>query len=613
MLLKRSIAIVLTFVLSLQPLMAATEFWDSLSVSNLQDNTSGLSSFKDANGREVYSFGGSLVIKRDQPKYPLWWKFQAPEIKASCSGISFKGMFGSIVNIGELAEQFEEAGASAAWGIMVAVIYSLPGIGEVFTKLDAWAKKIQSMLANSCQAGMALGKELAGEAKESAMATIDAGYADETGWIAKTGKTLGDFDKSINDALDCTSTLWSHMGSGTDCEAIKKGLRSSLGSSYIASPSITGSTLFSIYEETKVFPVALSGENKIEEEDWTAYSPPSGLGDRIHQELAFTSLIVSASGEVAMPLDLARSMANAMKLILDDTADKTQRESAMKGLSAAIKGSEGAMCKEQPSTLSPKLVARFLLYGNGVNESTVIDDDDNESTALPTSGPATSEAVINHAYLPMMMVYKAKDHGSVKGRYSTVAMEALTPGSKMSDGISDKLRNYQGVIGVAEDMKSCYLFGEESSCAKVKFSLVNASTARFMAKVYKNTADKSMRARLEEGFVKFVAYHLMQAIIAKVNEHISRYQTNIKAYAAADLPTASGQSIDAEKVVPTVRGCMSTVRQGMEDFRTVLDKEVDDFYDTPENSKLKESGGVYLLYLEQNKKNMKQALEQYKR
>lgn len=69
--------------------------------------------------------------------------------------------------------------SSLAWGVAVGLIYSLPGIFNVFKTINQWAKQIQQLLAMGCQAGIALGQALGekvgfsiGSSKEEAEKTV---------------------------------------------------------------------------------------------------------------------------------------------------------------------------------------------------------------------------------------------------------------------------------------------------------------------------------------------------------------------------------------------------------------------------------------------------------
>jgi len=87
-----------------------------------------------------------------------FWAFSEPKIQVGCSGINIKGMFMKLAGLDRIEETLKNAGASLGWGIVVGLIYSLPGIASSFKMLNDWAKKIQQLMANACQSGIAMGK-----------------------------------------------------------------------------------------------------------------------------------------------------------------------------------------------------------------------------------------------------------------------------------------------------------------------------------------------------------------------------------------------------------------------------------------------------------------------
>ena len=109
----------------------------------------------NSNGTSNY-YMGSVYVRFASPAPPPIIKVSAPEIQASCSGINIKGMFVSLLNLDQLGQMLQNAGASLAWGIAVGLIYSLPGIANAFKMINDWAKRIQQILGNACQSGIAI-------------------------------------------------------------------------------------------------------------------------------------------------------------------------------------------------------------------------------------------------------------------------------------------------------------------------------------------------------------------------------------------------------------------------------------------------------------------------
>jgi hypothetical protein len=116
----------------------------------------------DANGKVVvtnfYSGGVTVKFKNDTP--PPIFAFSAPSIEAGCNGINIKGMFMALLGLDQLGAMLKNAGASAAWGVAIGLIYSLPGVASAFKMINQWAKDLQKLLANACQSGINLGMYL---------------------------------------------------------------------------------------------------------------------------------------------------------------------------------------------------------------------------------------------------------------------------------------------------------------------------------------------------------------------------------------------------------------------------------------------------------------------
>ena len=79
-------------------------------------------------------------------------------ISIGCGGFSIKGMFMSILGLDRIQEMLKSSATSFAYGIVVGLIYTMPGIFHAFQMLNQWAKKIQELMANACEAGKKIGK-----------------------------------------------------------------------------------------------------------------------------------------------------------------------------------------------------------------------------------------------------------------------------------------------------------------------------------------------------------------------------------------------------------------------------------------------------------------------
>jgi len=176
----------LNVVLAVIFLSASVQAGDVMSdmMSNM-DNVTDLQSYTEADGTVNY-YTGSASIRFDTVKNPgPLFAFTPPSIEAGCSGIDIKGMFMSIIGGDELADLFADAGASVAWGIALGIIYSLPGVANAFKFINGWAKKLQQLLAQACQAGIEIGQWAAKEAN-----------IDNLGFGQKIDSFLAEYDSS---------------------------------------------------------------------------------------------------------------------------------------------------------------------------------------------------------------------------------------------------------------------------------------------------------------------------------------------------------------------------------------------------------------------------------
>lgn len=177
-------------------LAAPANYFDDILDNSLMNVTpGGLIYEKDSSGRIMQStfhtgsfsfrFGGAFNYP--QPIITL----SPPKISAGCGGLSVKGMFASVIGLDRFEEMLKNAGASLAWGIAVGLIYSLPGIGAAFRMIESWAAKIQQLLANACQSGMAIGSMIAknsgfqDNALSNSLAQADTAVASLDGVVKK--------------------------------------------------------------------------------------------------------------------------------------------------------------------------------------------------------------------------------------------------------------------------------------------------------------------------------------------------------------------------------------------------------------------------------------------
>jgi hypothetical protein len=157
MIYKKLVSIFIIFFLMANSSYAATGYFDDIVGNSISNVTPGrvIQEVNGAGKLQNTTFTTTSVFFRfgnATGQYPQpWFSFSPPKVSVGCGGISLKGMFASIIGLDQLEEQLKNAGTSIAWGIVVGLIYSLPGIGAALRMIDTWAKKIQQLLANACQ------------------------------------------------------------------------------------------------------------------------------------------------------------------------------------------------------------------------------------------------------------------------------------------------------------------------------------------------------------------------------------------------------------------------------------------------------------------------------
>lgn len=123
-------------------------------------NSTGANVWTSPTGQK-YLYGGNFEFRFKNPgnTYPLWFNAQPPAYQIGCNGLSLRGGFLSLLGLDDIKNQLSNAGAQFAWGIMVGLVYSMPGIKDVFMSIQKWARTIQKLLQNSCRIGQMFAKK----------------------------------------------------------------------------------------------------------------------------------------------------------------------------------------------------------------------------------------------------------------------------------------------------------------------------------------------------------------------------------------------------------------------------------------------------------------------
>jgi len=561
-------------LLSAAPSAFQTSFWNVGQVHN----GLGFQELTGANGESVYSLGGTLSIKRKTQSYPLWFNVQPPSISASCSGVDFKGMFGTMVDLDEIQKQFEEAGQSFAWGILVGVIYSLPGIGEIFAKLDEWAKKIQKMLSDSCNAGVSIGKMGSSWVGTKASKAFKGSFAEEK-WTKATN-VVTDSMQLISDGLNCASKVWENVGSSANCDDTKKDMRSSLGAELLSNRSLTASVLNTIYKNKQHWPGSLTAGN-INTIDWKTLGSHMDADDK--KDIAFVSLVVSAFGDSVLAKTDAENILKGIKAAEDGNGSASNTTSS-KEIADALEAAQKSASYYNKETLfsnsniSSADLIQFLIEGNSVNLTSP--SDSNETNTSSTNATSIANNIAKGLYLPYVIYYAPKSKSGTDQKFYAVAIDQLNSNDDSSQGIDSTVTNYissyAGVSSIAQSTKECYLLNNQSSCAAATGALVDREIVKFFAKVYRNTPS-SERHNLEKNYETFVKFELASAIVDKFGEYIGILSKQLSIDAQKIGTSSSSGKATKTQAEQRLRSIKNT-RKRLEDFMQKLRNRVDKLY-----------------------------------
>lgn len=131
--------------------------WFAIPYQNITPPSAG------GNGMDgAYASGGSIEYRFSYENVD--WSpivdWEAPSIKAGCSSLSLNGGFASFLGLEDLAEQLANAGQALIWGILIALINSLPSLEHIFSKIKEIVNWVSSMLRNMCNMGKAIGNSM---------------------------------------------------------------------------------------------------------------------------------------------------------------------------------------------------------------------------------------------------------------------------------------------------------------------------------------------------------------------------------------------------------------------------------------------------------------------
>ena len=107
---------------------------------------------------------GSMSFRLNTPTLPSpLVTFTPPSATLSCAGADLDAGQISILNLDMIGDMVGNFGGSVAWGLMLGLVYSTPGISESLGKLNEITRWIQMLNQSPCEIGIAAGQAIGEE------------------------------------------------------------------------------------------------------------------------------------------------------------------------------------------------------------------------------------------------------------------------------------------------------------------------------------------------------------------------------------------------------------------------------------------------------------------
>lgn len=192
-----SLAMYLMVSAGAQPLLASDWFDGYQTGSSPRQWTDG--------GGGRYLYGGDMTyrFKRTTTFKPVF-EARPPGIKAGCNGVSISGGFIHFLGLDEIKEQLQSAGQGAMMGVVVGIVYSLPGIADAFDKVQKYVRLLQQILSQSCQMTSQLTKQWIDQQRKDANNDIDKlGYENIVGDVFNgLSSDISYYSNSLNKGIE---------------------------------------------------------------------------------------------------------------------------------------------------------------------------------------------------------------------------------------------------------------------------------------------------------------------------------------------------------------------------------------------------------------------------
>ena len=200
-----------------------------------QSSSTSASKWKDpASGITYNNFGAvNFKFKKDLTSFAPWVKARPPSLNAGCGGVSLDAGFAAFLDLETIGKQLEQATSSIGMGVITVLLQTMPSIAKAFENIQKLIRKLQGMLANSCQSTVSLlnSNPDVKEAKDSATSWLaensGADYFNDTmeGAVEKVEKWEELLKCEVSDTACVKNATNLAIGMASSDGAVKKSKR----------------------------------------------------------------------------------------------------------------------------------------------------------------------------------------------------------------------------------------------------------------------------------------------------------------------------------------------------------------------------------------------------
>lgn len=148
------------------------------------DPQKGFGNFTEAAGgfeEGFFSFGSGEYRFRNHFSTKPWLDFEGPRIDAGCNGLSFDLGFSNLLDFDDIGRDIGNAAGAVMYGILIALINSVPTINQIINQIKSIIQYIQNLLRNACNFSQQMATQglniLKDKIKDKAASSNSAGMA----------------------------------------------------------------------------------------------------------------------------------------------------------------------------------------------------------------------------------------------------------------------------------------------------------------------------------------------------------------------------------------------------------------------------------------------------